>query len=123
MDFTTLNQVQATTSADAFAQKLEAAKRIAGGDAALHDPREAGAAFEKLFATLLVKEMTKTLSDGFFGEGPGAETFQGWLEDELGGALAKDGSLGIAEAVRESLIRKQASIDGQPPTLGTEGDE
>jgi Rod binding domain-containing protein len=114
MDFTDLNEIRATVNADAFAGKLDAAKRLAGrGDAGHHDADEAGAAFEKLLSTLLVKEMTKTLSTGFFGEGPGAETFQGWLEEELGGALAKDGRLGIAEAVRASLLQKQASVDAR----------
>jgi Rod binding domain-containing protein len=115
MDFTDLNEIRATVNADAFAGKLDAAKRLASGaeGGAQHDVNEAGLAFEKLFSTLLVKEMTKTLSTGFFGEGPGAETFQGWLEDELGAALAKDGRLGIAEAVRASLLQKQASVDAK----------
>ena len=101
MDFTTASEIRATTSADAFAQRLEAAKDLTRGDEALHDPEEAGHAFEKLFATLLVKEMTSTLEDGFFGE------------EELGSSLAEDGSLGIAEAVRASLLRKQASVEAQ----------
>ena len=125
MDFTTASEIRATTSADAFAQRLEAAKDLAAGDRALHDPEEAGHAFEKLFATLLVKEMTSTLEDGFFGDGPGAETFQDWLNEELGSSLAEDGSLGIAEAVRASLLRKQASVESQhnAENVGRDGDQ
>jgi Rod binding domain-containing protein len=116
MDFTSIHEIQATTRADQLTGRIDAARRLAesadprgGADEA----RAAGEAFEKLFATLLVREMKSTLQDGFFGEGPGTDTFEGWLEEHLGSALAGDGALGIAEAVRASILRKQAAIDAE----------
>ena len=34
--------------------------------------------FEELIATMLIKELRKGLSEGFFGDGPGSDTFNGW---------------------------------------------
>lgn len=74
---------------------------------------EAAQRFEELLATLLVKEMRKALPDGLFGDGPGADVYEGWFDEHLGRSLARDGGLGLAETVRESLVRKAASIDAQ----------
>ena len=124
MDFKSVNEIQTTARADVFASKLDSARRladVAGVDNKGGEVEVAGEAFEKLFATLLVREMGKTLEDGFFGDGPGSDTFNGWLEEELGSALAEDGSLGIAEAVRASLLRKQAAADADAEARAGEG--
>jgi Rod binding domain-containing protein len=117
MDFTSINEIQATTRADQYTSRLDAAKRLADAAGVEHgedEARVAGEAFEKLFATLLVREMSATLQDGFFGDGPGADTFNGWLEEQFGAALADDGALGLAEAVRASILQKQGAADAQP---------
>ena len=102
-----LNDLQASALTKAQTNKLEAAQRLADSSGTDDQAKTAGEAFEKLLASMLVREMTKTLKEGFFGDSPGADTFQGWLEEHLGEAVAKDNSLGIAEAVRASLLRKQ----------------
>ena len=108
MDFASGNQIQTPPATDALTRQLDGAKRAAGNG----DATEAAQSFERLLATMLVHEMTKSLPEGFFGSGPGADTFNGWLEEHLGNSLADSGALGLTEAVRASLIRKNAGIDG-----------
>lgn len=88
-------------------QRLEAAQReLRRGDGA-HAARE----FERLFATLLVKEMRATLPEGFFGGGAGADVFDGWLDEHLGSALAEGRGLGLRVALERDLGLKQAALD------------
>jgi hypothetical protein len=111
MDFTSANEIQATTSADAFERGLKGARAAAAGGKA----DEAAKAFEKMLATMLVHELSRGLTEGFFGDGPGAETFTGWFEEHMGEALGSGRGLGLAEQVRASLIQKQAALDGVLP--------
>ncbi len=100
------------------AMGLERAAAIGGGDllegrvsrvqrGAEGEPEVVARELESLFATLLVTEMRKSMKDGFFGSGPGADTFNGWFDEELGASVASRGSLGIAETVTESLVRQR----------------
>ena len=83
--------------------QLDAAERLRSGSTA---PAEAAHKFEALFATLLVKEMRSTLTDGFFGEGPQSDVFGGWLDQFVGEAIARDGGLHLADGVQRGLERK-----------------
>ena len=85
--------------------KLESARGALEGERG----DEAADAFEKLLATMLVKEMRRALPDGFFGTGPGAEVFEGWFDEHVGGALAERDALGFAGMVKEDLLRKEAA--------------
>jgi Rod binding domain-containing protein len=67
--------------------------------------------FESLIATMLVKEMRQSLSDGFFGTGPGADTFAGWLDKSIGDSLAQTWQLDLAGMVKTNLDAKQARLD------------
>lgn len=58
---------------------------------------------EKLFATVLVKELRRGLSDGFFGKGAGADVYEGWLDEHLGSALADGPGLGLRIALERDL--------------------
>ena len=72
------------------------------------DPREAGEKVESLFATMLVKELRKALpEEGFFGSGPGADVFNGWLDEFMGEQLARDGSLDLAGRVTAALEERE----------------
>ncbi|MBI5364843.1 MAG: rod-binding protein [Planctomycetes bacterium] len=82
--------------------QLDAAAKLRSGSTT---PAEAAHKFESLFATLLVKEMRGTLSQGFFGEGPQADVFGGWLDQFVGEAIAKDGGLHLADGVKRGLER------------------
>jgi len=76
-------------------------------------PAEAARKFEALFASLLVKEMRQTLSQGFFGEGPQADVYAGWLDQFVGDAIARDGGLKLAQRLEGDLVRAQAARDAQ----------
>jgi Rod binding domain-containing protein len=80
---------------------------------ALHSAKEgrteeAADSFQKLLCTMLVKEMGRSLPEGLFGEGQGADVYQGWFDEHLGQALAERDTLGFAEIVRADLMRREA---------------
>lgn len=75
---------------------------------------EAAKAFEALFATVMVKELRRGLSDGFFGSDAGADTFEGWLDEHLGEALASSGALDVAGFIRVNIENKQHFGDESP---------
>lgn len=102
------SQFDALSSAGLGARGI-GADRLAQRAAELaNSDRSADAAqrFEELLATVLVKELRRALPDGLFGQGPGADVFEGWFDEHLGKSLARDGALGLAEVVREGLVRK-----------------
>ena len=72
------------------------------------DPAEAAAQMERLFATLLVKEMRRALPNGFFGKGAGTDIFEGWLDEHLGNSLSQSGALDMAGRIRLSIEEKQS---------------
>jgi Rod binding domain-containing protein len=73
------------------------------------DDERTARAFEALFATLLVRELRRTLPDGLFGAGPGADSYEGWFDEHVGNVLAEGDTLGLAGIVRTSLARKRAA--------------
>jgi Rod binding domain-containing protein len=88
-------------------RQLEAAQReLRRGDNA-----DAAREFERLFATLLVKEMRATLPEGFFGQGAGSDVFDGWFDEHLGSALSEGRGLGLRVALERDLGLKQAAFD------------
>ena len=72
------------------------------------DSEEAAQKFEALFATMLVREMRRALPEGFFGGGSGAEIYEGWLDEHVGEALARDGGLQLAGMIKTNLARERA---------------
>ena len=88
-------------------RRLESAGReLRRGDVGL-----AAREFERLFATLLVKEMRATLPEGFFGGGAGSDVFDGWLDEHLGASLADGRGLGLRIALERDLGTKQTALD------------
>lgn len=88
-------------------ERLGAARReLRRGDVG-HAAQE----FERLFATLLVKEMRSTLPEGFFGGGAGSDVFDGWFDEHLGTSLAEGRGLGLRIALERDLGVKQAALD------------
>lgn len=71
------------------------------------EPAAVAREMESLFATLLVTELRKGLGEGFFGSGPGADTFNGWFDEQLGASLASRSSLGLADQIQASILREQ----------------
>ena len=86
---------------------LNAQDSVLAGEA-----KEAAAKFEALLATTLVKEMRKTLPEGFFGSGAGSDVFDGWLDEHVGKALAQSGGLDLAGMIKTGIGTKQAAEAG-----------
>lgn len=70
--------------------------------------KEAGQRFEEILGTMLAREMRRGLDEGFFGSGPGADTFNAWLDDFVGRAMAQRGALGTGALVRNFAEREIA---------------
>jgi len=73
----------------------------AGGDSL-----PAARQFEAMLASMLVKEMRSSLSEGFFGKGAGGDVYGGWLDEHIGATLARRDALHLESTLRESLDRK-----------------
>ncbi|MFT5285206.1 MAG: Rod binding domain-containing protein [Planctomycetota bacterium] len=61
--------------------------------------KNAGDKFEAMLGTMLAKEMRKGLDEGFFGKGPGADSFSSWLDEYVGQVMAEQGTLGTGAMV------------------------
>ena len=106
---------QAATSAqaDQLAKTAAALVRDAnqGGKAAAEVPQQ----FSKLLATMLVKEMRQALPQGFFGEGAGADIFNGWMDEHIGAALAERDGLRMEEMIAHSMQAKIERVESTAP--------
>ncbi len=103
-----MSQASVVARPDALAQATRAGERARAGEV-----DEAAQRFEELLSTMLVREMRRGVEQGFFGEGAGADVFEGWLDEHLGRSLARDHVFDLAQAVRVSL----GSPDPQRPAL------
>ncbi|MEM6812217.1 MAG: rod-binding protein [Pseudomonadota bacterium] len=106
---TSLALMQATQG-DASA-KADKAKNAAAlkQEAALD---RAAQEFEAMFMAQMLKPMFEGLEvDKTFGGGKGEEIFRGFMIQEYGKIIAETGQLGIADAVKEELIRMQGSVN------------
>lgn len=84
--------------------QLERAQAASGrGDA-----QKAAKMFEEVLATMMVRELRRGVEGGFFGSGPGADVYEGWLDQHVGKALADTGALDLAQSIRLSIKDKQA---------------
>lgn len=94
--------LQATNAqADARVDKMQRLADAAGGLDSPEKVREAAQQFEALLATMLVKEMRAGLEEGFFGSGPGADTFSGMLDEHLGRELTEKPLFGMTEILED----------------------
>lgn len=101
---TVLPEVSGAERAASVLGKGRISRSAAGKDAS--EAEVAAKEMESLFATLMVAELRKGLGEGFFGEGPGADTFNGWFDEQLGASLASRGSLGLGEQIKEAIVRE-----------------
>jgi peptidoglycan hydrolase FlgJ len=80
------------------------------------DPARVAEDFEGVFASLLLKEMRKTLEPGtMFGEDSG-DVYGGMFDMYLGQQMSQSGGFGMAKMVRESMARSQSAINAGPTT-------
>ena len=73
------------------------------------DPaRKAAMDFEAVMLTQVLNEMfAGVTADGPFGGGMGEEMFRGLMNQEIAGSIARQGGVGIADAVYNELIQLQ----------------
>lgn len=90
----------------------EAAKRNL--EAAGERQDDAVKGFEEIFSRMLASELRRGLGEGFFGSGPGAETFSSWLDEFVGKAIAERGTLGI-ERMFEELAAFRTAESAEAP--------
>ncbi|MGD9857825.1 MAG: rod-binding protein [Planctomycetaceae bacterium] len=71
--------------------------------------------FEGIFISMMLKEMRKTVGDGFFG-GDKADAIGGLFDMTLGEELGRNGGLGIAAALARYRNVAQSIEIGTPST-------
>ena len=70
--------------------------------------RKSATEFEAVFASEMLSHMFQGIgADPMFGGGNGEEMFRSLLVDQYGHALARSGTLGIADKVAAELIKAQ----------------
>ena len=93
--------------------------------------------FEAMFMTEMLRPMFEDIKpDPTFGGGKGEEMFQSMMLDEYGKNMAAQGTLGIADLVKEQLIEMQSKaqekslaqnmhnkFEGQPVSTAVTGEK
>lgn len=66
--------------------------------------------FEAMFLSQMLAPVFKGIkTDGLFGGGHGEDAFRSMLYDDYAKEIAKSGGIGIADAVRNELLKYQSS--------------
>ena len=64
--------------------------------------------FEAQFVSQMLTQMWQGIeTDGYFGGGNGEEMFRGLMINEYGKQIAQSGKLGIADNVRNAMLKMQ----------------
>ncbi len=75
------------------------------------DPAKVAKDFEGVFASMMLKEMRKTLEpNSLFGE-DSSDVYGGMFDQYLGQHLSESGGLGLAKMVREALERSPKTLE------------
>ena len=92
------------------AENLKAAKQARDLEKTGDSARE----FEAVFITEMMKPMFEGIStDGMFGGGKAEEIFHSLMLQEYGKIMAQTGQVGIADHVKEELLRIQGDLDNE----------
>lgn len=99
-----------------------AAARTTTGPLESERARTAAAKFEELFAALLVKEMRKSLPEGFFGDSADGDIYGAWFDQHVGSAIAKSGALHLLPIVARGLAAQEGAVDHERAQSGARSD-
>ena len=70
--------------------------------------------FEAMFLSEMLKPMFEGIKpDPVFGGGKGEEVFQGFMIDKYGKMMSERGGIGIADAVKNELVKLQEGKNAQ----------
>lgn len=68
--------------------------------------------FEAMFIAQMMKPMFEGIeTNKLFGGGKGEEIFRGFMIEEYGKLMAETGQLGIADTIKQEMIRMQSQAD------------
>jgi Rod binding domain-containing protein len=95
-----------TSELEAAVERLRAAEES-------QDAERAGEAFESYFATMLVKELRRSLPDGFFS-GSGSDVYGAWFDQHVGEALSQRDALGLAGLIKTTLSQAPVAEETKP---------
>lgn len=74
---------------------------------------EAAVDFENQFLSLMIENMFTGLeADGMFGGGHSETIYRSFMADEYARSISSNGGIGIADAVRDQLLKLQEIEDG-----------
>lgn len=99
MDGFGLQGLEASAGQNLSATRLENAQRLGEEENVTKAAKE----FEKLMATMLVKEMRSSLKDGFFPSGPGNDTYNAWFDEKIAESISRSDSLGLAGQLKATM--------------------
>lgn len=91
---------------------------MASAQGGTEEIRQTAEDFEAFFLSRMVETMFEGIStDGMFGGGNGEKVFRSLLINEYGKAMAKTGTVGVADYVMKSIlemqeVQSQGFIDG-----------
>jgi flagellar protein FlgJ len=92
-------------SASDIASGRTAAPKAGADDKAV---AKAAGEFEVQFVSQMLTQMWQGIeTDGYFGGGNGEEMFRGLMINEYGKQIAQSGKLGIADSVRNAMLKMQ----------------
>jgi Rod binding domain-containing protein len=74
--------------------------------------------FEGVFLRMLLQVMLPEDGGGLFGSGPAAGVVRGMFVDQVGDALSRQRSLGLADLVEGDMARTLSSQNERPRALG-----
>ncbi len=107
------------------ARATAAASELRSAESAASEGRgaEAEKALEGLFTKMLVKEMRKGLGEGFFGTGPGADTYAEWFDDHLAEGLAEGGAFDLGPLLEQFRAERVQASNEEGEAAAEEGAE
>ena len=107
---TTLALMQTTQ-----ANTAQAANKVKSAKSSINLQKAEAAAqeFEAVFIAEMMKPMFEGIStDAPFGGGKGEEVFRGMMLQEYGKLLSQTGGIGLADDLKQTMIRMQNEADG-----------
>lgn len=93
----------------------QATGALPGGPGSLAVLRSQATQLEGVFLNTLMKEMFSSIpTDGTFGGGFGEETWRSMQAEQLAGAVASAGGIGLADQIVSNLLSVQQAAQSLP---------
>jgi Rod binding domain-containing protein len=106
MDLTpTSATIQGAARPDSLASLTQSTAHEALRSARAGETKQAAVAFESLLGAMLVRELRRALPAGFFGRGAGADTYEAWLDDQVGRTLGERDAFGMRTMLEREIGR------------------